>query len=255
MNILIIEDEKPTARDLRKTILQAEPSASVVAIVGSVEEGKAYLARNHRVDLIFSDIQLGDGLSFEIFESLQPPVPVVFCTAYNEYALRAFKSFGIDYILKPFDKEVVTSAIQKFSRLSGPQHQKPTPDYNDLFQQLKKQFEPASKPSIILHQGEKIIPLESEKIALFFIEHANVYALTFDQKKIATQYKLDALERKFSPHFFRANRQYLVNRKAVKQASQHFHRKLQVHLNIPFAETILIGKEKVTSFLDWLSNR
>jgi len=253
MNILIIEDEKPTARDLRKTILETEPVASVIGIITSMEEGKNYLLKHHDIDLIFSDIQLGDGLSFEIFESLKTMIPVIFCTAYNEYALQAFKSFGIDYILKPFTKETVAAALQKFSKLSAPQY-KSIPDYSELFQQLKRQFQPVSKPSIILHRGDKIIPLESEKIALFFIENDIVYAFTFDHKKIATHYKLDALEQKFLLQFFRANRQCLINRKAVKQGSQHFHRKLQVHLSIPFSETILVGKEKVTSFLDWLSN-
>ena len=252
--ILIIEDESPTAKDLKNTILEIEPDAIVTDIVSSVEDGKEYLTKNPDVDLIFSDILLGDGLSFEIFDSLTTMIPVIFCTAYNEYALQAFKSFGIDYILKPFTKESVAIALQKFSKLSARQRQKPKPEYNDFFQQLRNQFQPVSKPSIILHQGDKIIPLESEKIALFFIENDIVYAITFDQKKINTEYKLDLLEQKFSPHFFRTNRQYLINRKAVKQASQHFHRKLQVHLNIPFSETILVGKEKVTAFLDWLSN-
>lgn len=252
MNILIIEDEKPTAKDLKKTILEAEPKASVIGIIGSVEEAKDYLAKNDDIDLIFSDIQLGDGLSFEIYESLKTLIPIVFCTAYNEYALQAFKNFGIDYILKPFTKETVAAALQKFSKLSAPH--KPGPDYNDLFLQLKNQFQPAAKPSIILHQGDKIIPLEGERVALFFIENGIVCALTFENKKIFTQYKLDSLEEKFSPQFFRANRQHLINRKAIKEAAQYFHRKLKVHLNVPFNETILVGKEKVTAFLDWLSS-
>ena len=253
MNILIIEDEKHTAKDLSRTILEVAPDAYVVDIISSVEEGKEYLRQHANIDLIFSDIQLGDGLSFEIFESLQTEIPVIFCTAHDEYALKAFKTFGIDYILKPFSKEAVAGALNKYSRLSLNKNEN-SQDYGKILEQQKQYFKTVSGPSIILHQGEKIIPLDGEKIALFCIDHENVYAWTFEQKKILTHYKLDMLEKKFFPRFFRANRQFLINRKAVKEVSQHFHRKLQIHLTIPFLETILVGKEKVTSFLEWLSN-
>lgn len=254
MNILIIEDEKLTGKDLSNTILQVDPRATIMDIIGSVEEGKKYLLKQAKnIDLIFADIQLGDGLSFEIFERLHTEIPIIFCTAYDEYALQAFKSFGIDYILKPFSKETVASALNKLTRLlhkNGNQ----SPDYTQFLKEIKNHFQPVLKSSIILYQGDKIIPIESEKIAFFFKENELVYAITFEQKKLATRYKLDVLEKKLSPQYFRANRQFLVNRKAVKEASQYFHRKLLVHLTIPFAQPILIGKEKVTSFLDWLSN-
>ena len=113
MNILIIEDEKSTARDLSKTIKEVQPEAIVVDIITSVEDAKEYLAKHSSIDLIFSDIQLGDGLSFEIFETLKTNIPVIFCTAHNEYALKAFKSFGIDYILKPFVKEDLIRRVHK----------------------------------------------------------------------------------------------------------------------------------------------
>ena len=254
MNILIIEDEKHTAKDLSRTILEAAPDAYIVDIISSVEEGREYLRQHSNIDLIFSDIQLGDGLSFEIFESLKTEIPVIFCTAHDEYALKAFKTFSIDYILKPFSKEAVARALNKFSKLLPNKKKENSQDYGKMLEQLKQYFKTASGPSIILHQGERIIPIDGEKIALFFIDHENVYACTFEQKKILTHYKLDMLEKKFFPRFFRANRQFLINRKAVKEVSQHFHRKLQIHLTIPFLETILVGKEKVTSFLEWLSN-
>ena len=255
MNILIIEDEKLTAKDLKKAIMQLEPDAIVKDIVSSVEEGKEYLLKHKNIDLIFSDIQLGDGLSFEIFGSLKTEIPIIFVTAYNEYALQAFKSFGIDYILKPFSKETVSAALNKYSKLFFRQKSIEIRDYSLFFEEIKNHFQPVSKPSIILHHRGRIIPIEGEKIALFYVEHELVYAITFDQKKIATNYKLEALEKIFSPQFYRANRQYLINRRAVKEASQYFHRKLQVHLTIPLSDIILVGKEKVTSFLDWLSNR
>lgn len=252
MNILIIEDEKLTAQDLKKTILSIRPNAQILAIIPSVEEGISFLSSENTIDLIFSDIQLGDGLSFEIFEKYNLQVPIIFCTAYDDYALQAFKTFGIDYILKPFSLEAVAKAIDKFEHLASFNTSTPTNDYSQIFEAIKQQLAPKSISSILVYRGDKIVPTDTETIALFYIENEIVYAQTFDHKKLNTNYKLDALEQKLFPQFFRANRQVLVNRKAIKEASQHFHRKLQIHLTVPFTETILVGKEKVTSFLNWI---
>ena len=252
MNVLIIEDEKITAQDLQKIILSVQPTANIISIISSVEDGITFFSDPQNIDLIFSDIQLGDGLSFEIFEKTKIQIPIIFCTAYDEYALKAFKNFGIDYILKPFSKEFVAKALEKFEKLSSLNNSTHSNDYGDIFEAIKQQLNPKTITSILMYRGDKIVPTETNTIALFYIENEIVYALTFDQKKLNTNYKLDALEQKLFPSFFRANRQFLINRKAVKEASQHFHRKLQVHLSIPFTETILVGKEKVTSFLDWL---
>ncbi len=125
MKIVIIEDEKPTARDLAKTITAIEPDAEIVKLLNSVEEAIEYLSSNS-VDLIFSDIQLCDGLSFKIFEEVENHAPIIFCTAFNEYALEAFKSAGIDYLLKPFSKATVAKALEKYQKLKSafakPQH-------------------------------------------------------------------------------------------------------------------------------------
>ncbi len=252
MNIVIVEDEKYTAQDLQKTILSLRPNAQIAALITNVEDGIAFFSTPQNVDLIFSDIQLGDGLSFEIFERARIQLPIIFCTAYDEYALQAFKTFGIDYILKPFSTEVVAQALDKLEKLSPPKKLQPANDYSEIFDAIKQQLHPKTNTSILVYRGDKIVPTETDSIALFFIEYETVYALTFDQRKLSTNYKLDALEIKLMPKFFRANRQFLVNRKAVKEASQHFHRKLQIHLTIPFAEPILVGKEKATSFLNWL---
>lgn len=253
MNILIIEDEKFTAHDLQKTILEVQPNTQIISIITSVEDGIAFLSAPHNIDLIFSDIRLGDGLSFEIFEQTKMQIPIIFCTAYDEYALQAFKSFGIDYILKPFASDTVKQALEKFKKLSATYQSTSSPDYSQLYETIKQNLTP-TKPisSILVYRGDKIVPTETETIALFFIANEIVYAQTFTQNTFSTNYKLDDLEQKLFPNFYRANRQFLVNRKAVKEASQHFHRKLQIHLTIPFKETILVGKEKVTSFLNWL---
>lgn len=253
MKIVIIEDEKLTAKDLHRTITNVEPDAEILAILYSVEEAIEYLGKNKEIDLIFSDIQLGDGLSFEIFEKTQNQIPVIFCTAYNDYALEAFKTVGIDYLLKPFTPQAVGKALEKYFHLK--EKLTPQSDFSGLMNALKQQLAPTKLPSVILQQGDKIVPLEGDKIAFFFIEDDYVFAYTFDQKKHILSQKLDALEKNFAPQFFRANRQFLINRKAVKDASHFFHRKVVVNLNIPFDEQIIVGKLKVTAFVDWLANQ
>ena len=140
------------------------------------------------------------------------------------------------------------------SKLTTSTTQKTNSNYNEIFEVIKQQLIPPKASSILVYKGDKIIPVNAESIALFYIENEIVYALRFDQKKMDTNFKMDVLEQKLYPQFFRANRQFLVNRTAIKEASQHFHRKLQIHLLFPFPELILVGKEKVTQFLSWLTN-
>lgn len=255
MKIVIIEDEQRTAKDLAKTIQSVSEDVEIIEIIESVEDGKLYFETKKNIDLIFSDIQLGDGLSFEIFQGKPLQIPIIFCTAYNEYALQAFQTFGIDYILKPFSRDTIKAAIEKYKMLASKNDSMVSTDYATLFNELsQKLLHKEENNYLLIFRGDRIIPTEANKIALFSIENSIVYAIRFDEKKESTTYKLDDLEQKLYPKFFRANRQFLVNRKAVKEASQHFHRKLQIHLTISFSETILVGKEKVSSFLNWLTN-
>lgn len=253
MNIVVIEDEKLTANDLIKSIKTVEPAANVVAHLTTVEESIIFFNNKPNVDLIFSDIQLGDGLSFDIFEQVSIETPIIFCTAFNEYALKAFETSGIDYILKPFSKLALQKSIQKFKSITGKQ-QVNEPNYSALFDAIKKQIIPQKLPNILIHQGDKITPVAGDKIALFYIDNGNVWAFGFEQSKKFVSANLEELEAKFNPYFFRVNRQFLINRTAIAEASQHFNRKVLVHLNIPFAEQILVPKEKVTLFLEWLAN-
>jgi two-component system, LytTR family, response regulator LytT len=252
MNIVIIEDEKLTAKDLARTIISIEPDAEIMAFLPTIDEALAYFSEKKEVDLIFSDIQLGDGLSFEIFEKTQNQTPVIFCTAFNEYALQAFKTVGIDYLLKPFSKTTVEKALEKYHLLKGKTEVQNT-DFSNVMNLLKNQLFPTKTPSVIIQNGDKIIPLDGNLIAFFYIEDNYVFAYTFEGKKHLLSQKLDGLESTFYPSFFRANRQFLVNRKAVKDASHHFNRKIVINLTIPFSEQIIIGKLKITAFVDWLA--
>lgn len=249
MNIVIIEDEQLTADDLAENIVSLDPEAQIAAKLYSVHDAISWFKKNEHPDLIFSDIQLGDGLCFEIFKSLPITSPVIFCTAFDEYALTAFKANGIDYILKPFDRETIANAFSKYKelkrRFAGNQFE----NILELFEQRKSQ----KKGSILVYQKDKILPVRIDDIALFYIENEITYLLTFDQKIFITNKILDELEKIAGSDFYRANRQYLIQRKAIKEAAQYFARSLSVTLTVPFKETIKVNKVKVTDFLLWLS--
>jgi two-component system, LytTR family, response regulator LytT len=253
MKIIIIEDEKLTAKDLAKTIQAIEPEVEIMAMLASVEEAVEYLQNEPNLDLIFSDIELGDGLSFEIFEKLKIKTPIIFCTAYNQYAIEAFKSSGIDYILKPISKNSVERTLEKYQQLKE-RFAQPADDYSNILTVLKNQLSNPN-PAVLVNQGDKIIPLNGADIALFYIEGDYTYAHTFEQKNYLVSQNLESLEKTFSATFFRANRQFLINRKAIKDASHYFNRKLLINLNLPFKEQIVVGKLKVTSFLSWLAGK
>jgi DNA-binding LytR/AlgR family response regulator len=251
MKIVIIEDEKLTAKDLKRTILAADPDVQIVALLHSVEEAIEYFKDHDDADLIFSDIQLGDGLSFDIFKKMENQVPVIFCTAYNTYFSEAFEATGIDYILKPFNKAAIEKALAKYATLEKT-FTKNNEKYKEQLSVLETKITP-QKNAVIIRQGDKIIPLEASAIALFFLDNKYTFAYTFGHKKFIVNENLEDLERSFAPSFFRANRQHLINRKAIKDATHFFNRKIIVNLTIPFKEQILVGKLKTTLFVEWLS--
>jgi two-component system, LytTR family, response regulator LytT len=251
MKIVIIEDEQLTANDLVKTIQKINPDITTVALLYSVEDAIAWFKQNEHPDLIFSDIQLGDGLCFEIFKSMEITSPIVFCTAYDEYALTAFKTNGIDYILKPFDEESVSNALMKYNELEKRFSAKRN-DLRALFELFESRGN-RKKGSLLVYYKDKILPIRISEIALFYIDNEITHLNTFDQKNYTVNNSLDELENIVGSDFFRVNRQYLIQRKAVKEAAQYFARSLSVTLTIPLKETIKVNKVKVPAFLTWLS--
>lgn len=250
MKIVIIEDEKITADDLAETITILEPDGKISAILGSVKSAIAYFQRNEAPDLIFSDVQLGDGLSFEIFKTVKVTAPIIFCTAYDEYALNAFKTNSIDYILKPSTSKAIAEALDKYRNLchtfAGNDQQ-----YKTIIDALLNKDAPKSA-AVLVHYKDKIMPVRLDEIALFYIEHEITYLLTFDQKTYSINRPLDELENVCGNNYFRVNRQCLINRKAVLDASHYFSRKLSVNITVPFKDKIMVSKEKTPQFLHWL---
>lgn len=250
MKVVVIEDERLTAEDLKETIILADSTVEVVATLKSVKEGKAWFRSHPKPDLIFSDIQLGDGLSFEILSNLN--VPVIFCTAYDEYALNAFKANGIDYLLKPFTETSVGAAMQKFKNLTQAKQDEIIQQYESV-KRLFSDLKAPTTSALLIHHKDTIIPVKIENIALFHLEYEVVHLLTFDKLTYYPSKSLEELEDIVGEDFFRVNRQYLVNRKAIVHASSLFSRKLSLTVSVPVKESITISKEKAPFFLKWLS--
>lgn len=251
MKIVIIEDERLTAKDLEEIILEVRSGATIEAILYSVKQAVNYFEHHPAPDLIFSDIQLGDGLSFEIFDKVAVAAPIVFCTAYDEYALEAFRLKGIDYVLKPFTREEIQASLAKHKDLS-----EVFSGHHDVVDQLQELLEGARQPrasSILVNHREKIIPVRMDDVAVFYIENQSTYLTLFSGETYYYNRTLDQIQQVAGGKFFRVNRQFLVNRSAVKNASHHLSRKLSVSLTIPFGHTITMSKEKFGDFMAWLS--
>ncbi len=246
MNIVIIEDESMTSEDMAEIIVGMKEGITISAIISSVKEAISYFTEGPKVDLIFSDIQLGDGLSLEIFKSVKVQA---------QYALEAIKSNGIEYILKPYSKETIESAINKYNQLK--KHFSPAAtDYEKLIQSLAR-TSPALNQyrSILVYYKDKVMPIKIDDIALFYID-GEVNRLTcFDGRSFIVNQALDELEEIVQDRFFRVNRQYLVNRQAVRDASTYFHRKYVVNLTVVVKEAVIVGKNKSSEFLQWLAKK
>jgi two-component system response regulator LytT len=252
MRVVIIEDEQFTAEDLANTIRDLRANYSIVQIIPSVKESIDFFSKQKEVDLVFSDVHLGDGLSFEIFRTGHCTCPVIFCTAYDNYAIQAFKANGIDYVLKPIDKKSILEAIEKYERLSQPNSN------SQLMNDLLSLFKPAKAEnkfgSILVHQKDKIIPVKLEEISVFYIRNESTWIVDANGKSYAINETLEDVEHLNAPFLFRANRQYIVNRNVVKDATQHFARKLILNLKVPFNEQISVSKERSPALLKWLED-
>lgn len=254
MNILIIEDETRTALDLKATVHELEPAAHILDIKDSVEGAIAWLQQHPAPDLIFMDIQLADGLSFEIFDEVQVKCPVIFCTAFDEYALQAFQTNGVDYILKPFDREAVGRALDKVKNLqnffqrSGNNLEQLT----ELLHQLKTGY----KTSFLVSSRDKLLPVSTTDVAYFYIEHEVTFLHTNDGKRYIINYSMEELEKSLDPRqFYRANRQFLVNYDNISEVEHYFARKLLVKTKAPVKEPMVVSKAKASEFLHWMETR
>ncbi|MFC6099997.1 LytR/AlgR family response regulator transcription factor [Olivibacter domesticus] len=250
MKILIIEDEINAAKELERILLNQDTTHEVLAILDSVEASIDFLERKNPPDLIFSDIQLADGMCFEIYREVPVKSPIIFCTAYDEYMLDALETNAVSYILKPITEEAVAKAIEKFKRLkSAFEPAATTRSIEKLGQQLKYTY----KKTLLVEQREKIIPLPVSDIAYLYLEHAVIKIATLKGQQYFITSTLDELERMLDPEsFYRANRQFIINRLAIASIERFFSRKLISKLVVETPETIVISKANSSDFLRWL---
>lgn len=243
---IIIEDEKPAARKLERT-LNSIPGLEVIANLNSVEEGIAWFSENRHPDLIFCDIVLGDGLSFDIFEKIPTKSFIIYTTAFDSYTLRAFKLNSIDYLLKPVLEEDLIKAIEKYKSFV-PQEQ----HYNDLnFKELIKK-EKASLSRVLVKTGYNLKIIQTKDISYFYSENKIVYAQT-SERSFPTDFTLDELQETLDESkFFRVNRQFIINLDFIKNI--HTSPVYKVEMMFQQGEEITVSRERVKDFKDWLSN-
>ena len=254
MDIMILEDEPKTASLLREFLENVHVSNRIVNISDSIESALSFLQSTSREpDLFFMDIQLADGLSFEIFKKIKITRPVVFCTAYEQYALEAFKANGIDYILKPFEEVDILAAFDKL-RLLGQNGLIDEEKADSLIQAAGTSESPARvNTSFLIRFRDKMIPVPVREIAVFALENENVWLYHFNREKYALFKTIDEIDSSLDRRmFFRINRQMILNRGAIVDIEPYFNRKVIVNLKSPTREKTIVSRLKVASFLEWV---
>lgn len=250
MKIVLIEDEALAAEDLQFYLNQLLPTATILAVLPTVKDAVAFFNSTTEYDLIFADIHLGDGKSFDIFRQCTIVAPIIFCTAYNQYTLDAFQTNGIAYILKPYDKTAIEQALNKYDALK--QQMGLTTDLAENITNLLA-TQPTKIQTLLVQQANRIIPLDIASIAIVQLKNKVVFVHTFDAKQFSVTYSLEELEGLLSSKFYRINRQHIVSRAAIKEVLHTSNRKLVIKVSLPFTDELVVGKEKITHFLDWLT--
>lgn len=247
---LIIEDEYPAARRLSNLLKQCAPECEILATIDSVRVAVRWLSENPAPEVIFMDIQLADGISFDIFSKVKIEVPVIFTTAYDEYALKAFKVNSIDYLLKPIEKEELEQAIQKYQRLV-----KRTVSYNQqtFDQMLEVLTGKKYKERFLIKIGQQLIQVPVVDVAYFYAEDRMVFAQCHHQKRHVIDYTLDQLEELTNPdHFFRINRKTLIFHGAIQKIQSYVNSRLILKLNPLAGQETIVSRERVVAFKEWL---
>lgn len=256
MNVAIIEDEVQTAWDIRSSVEKVRPSYSIVALLDNIESGIEWFSQNQSPDLIISDIRLGDGLSFEIFRNVPLPCPIIFCTAYDEYAMEAFKNNGVDYLLKPVNEVMLDRSLKKVEGFVKKERHTADLKLLDTLRNSLERRDPRYRRSLLVSFRSQLIPVHTDQVALFAIEDNGLFLYTLEGKKFQIHETLEQLERMLSPEqFFRANRQYLISFRAIRHIEHFDARKLLVETGLCDIESIVVSKAKATTFLSWVQNR
>lgn len=247
MRVVIIEDETAAAQNLTAILRKAHPDIEIVATIDTVIDSVEFFRSTPTLDLVFMDIHLADGSSFRIFDSVEVGTPIIFTTAYDQYAIEAFKVNSIDYLLKPINEEGVKRAIDKWQHLTSIERK----EYSERVSEVAQNH--SVEQTFLVHFRDKIIPLKTEDIAFFHTFEERVTAYCYNDEKYQVDQTLEALQSKLSSEeFFRANRQFIISRKAVKDISVWFGSRLSANLTVETPERIVVPKARVHDFKEWL---
>lgn len=250
MKTLIIEDEKAAVNNLKVLLTDVAPHCTVIGITDSIVDSIKWLQDNSMPELIFMDIHLADGSAFEIFEHITITCPIIFTTAYDEYALKAFKVNSIDYLLKPIGERDVKRAMDKLNLLTESKLSE-----NHSLSQLIKSMNQQKKYKnyfLIPNKGSKLLPLPTDSIACFHIDNGIVKAISKKNDSFIIPHTLDELKEYLNPKdFFRANRQFIVAKDAVMDIDYWFNGRLSINLIVPTKDKILVTKARVSEFKEW----
>lgn len=253
MNVLIIEDEVLTADRLKAMLTKYDPTINILAKLSSIRESIQWLRNQSHLlpDLIFMDLHLEDGLAFKIIEELDLTIPIIFTTAYSEYALKAFKANSVDYLLKPIDPSELASAINKFSRLKV--KSEPIPDFKAMLSMFHSKPKEAFKDRFLASVGNKLYSIQTADIAYFSIEQKSTFLKTFDERHLAMDFSLDKLVPILDPKlFFRINRSYIVSLSSIRSISVVSAGKLKLHLTPSISQEVFVSGDRISDFKEWL---
>ena len=252
MNILIIEDEPQAAQRLETLITQLVPDAAVLRKIETVKEAVSWLKKNPAPDVILMDVQLADGISFQIFDQCEVTAPVIFTTAYEEYAVRAFKVNSIDYILKPVDKTELHSALDKVltKRRSGTEMHEILKTMEEAIKKLSKNY----KTRFMIKVGEHLRTIEVSSIRFFYSQEKTTFCVTDENRNYILDHTLEQLEEILDPErFYRINRKYLVSAEAIQDIISYTNSRLRLVLKGSADRDIIVARERVQEFKDWLN--
>ncbi len=252
MQVLIIEDEAIAAEKLTHILKKYDPAVTVLEAIDSVKNAVKWLNSNSSPDLIFLDIYLSDGISFEIFTQISLDVPIIFTTAYNEFAIQAFDLNSIAYLLKPIKSEDVARSLDKFKKLRQQRSPEKPADYAalvNLITQQKKRY----KERFLVKVGQKIHSIPVEEVAYFYTESKIVFLVTHDNRRFPVDYYLDQLIDLLDPkEFMKINRQFVIRHSSIENMFPYSNSRIKVTLQPPVKKDIIISTEKSSDFKEWL---
>ncbi len=256
MKAVIIEDEHLAAQALESLVAEVDPDMEILIVLQSIDESVEWFQSHSMPDLVFMDIHLADGSSFSIFDEVNITCPIIFTTAYDEYALKAFEVNSVDYLLKPINKSDMERALNKAKRLAGTKEA--FTDQSELISKLMLSInnskQASYKSSLLVSIKDKLIPLAVKEIAYIYIDTKIVKAVSFSGKSYVLDMTMEEIARQLNPNtFYRANRQYIVARSAVKDMSVWFGNKLALNLNVSTPERIYISRTNVKEFKEWIT--